>query len=117
MPSPLWMTMSPSSSPGESPLGRQLGVRWHHEQLFSDEPAGWPILKIIQDRLTGLGGRAPKPVHLEGPHGVGRATAATLQLPRLIEIANAHAGGDLLFRRTNGAARNDGRGPLRHLSG
>ena len=29
------------------PIGRQHCVAWNYKQLLPDEPAGWPILKII----------------------------------------------------------------------
>ena len=84
------------------PERRKLGVRRHQQKLSTHKASLRPVLKVVQHRLAGLCHRTPEPVHIQGPYGVGRAAAPTLQVTGLEEIAHANPRGELCSRRPTG---------------
>ena len=109
-----WTITLTNCSTVENTIGRQLSVRRHNQKLLTDKPPTRSFtcgVKIIKHRLAGLGHRAPKPVHLEGPHRVSGATPPTLEFAGLIQDANTNPRRELLLLKSDRAAGNRRRGP------
>ena len=100
----------------EDSIRRQLGVRWHHQKLLSDKPPRRAIQQVVQDRLVGLGYRAPQTIYAEGPYRVSCAASPTFQLDGLVKIPNTNTRRELLLTKANRATSRS-RGLLCHFHG
>ena len=72
---------------------RQLCIRRHDQQLFTNKAALRAVRQIIDNRLTGLGHIPFNLVDFQRPDRVSGSFSATFKLTRLVKIPNVDEGG------------------------
>jgi len=77
-----------SSTLCENPIRWQLSAWRNNQQLFANESTRGTTVEVIECRLTTLLGHIANSASSQRPVRVSRTPTPTLQLARLIQIAN-----------------------------
>ena len=81
--------------------GRQLSIRRHNQQLFTNEAAHGPVRQIIDNRLIWFCHIFDNLVDFQRPDWICRSFGSTLKLSWLIQIPHMDERWKFLFVHTN----------------